>query len=90
MDSGEGVAAVQITPSLTSRWDCFGYSFPRREVVYFSQTLIVYIVILVCLTNLSLGHSESNLWIALLGSCLGYILPQPSMGDDGAFLHHAT
>ena len=96
MDSEEGStevhlnAAPSIQPSIgSSKWHCFGYTFPRREVVYFCQTLIVYIVILVCLANLSLGHSESNLWIALLSSCLGYMLPQPSM-DDGSLLHHSA
>jgi len=78
------------TSTSTSKWHCFGYTFPRREVVYLCQALLVYIVILACLANLSLGHSESNIWIALLSSCLGYMLPQPSMGEDGSFLHHPT
>ena len=71
----------------SGEWECFGYKFPRQEVVYFTQVIIVYVVIITCLVNLSVGIGESNLWIALLGSSLGYILPQPSMGN-GAFLRN--
>ena len=90
MDQGEGHAAVQID-SVSSRWNCFGYKFPRQEVVYFSQTIIIYIVIITALINLSFGIGESSIWTALLGSCLGYILPHPSIkkDKDGPLLPHA-
>ena len=88
MDSHPQVEGVPIDQvSVSSRWNCFGYKFPRREVVYFSQIIIIYIVILFCLINLTFSIGASNLWVALLGSCLGYLLPQPSM-DDGSFLHY--
>lgn len=93
MDPSKGHEVVHLepSPSVSSKWNCFGYHFPRREVVYFSQTILIYIVILACLLNLSIGNGESNLWVALLGSCLGYILPQPSMTDnDGTFLRHSS
>ena len=78
-------------PSVTSKWTCFGYKFPRQEVVFFSQILIIYIVILTCLINLSVGTGESNLWTALLGSCLGYIMPNPSMSKkNGPLLRHTA
>ena len=98
-EEGDVIPSLHVPPlsfsdssrGTSNRWHCFGYTFPRREVVYICQTLIVYIVILACLVNLTLGHSESsNLWIALLSSCLGYMLPQPSMGDNGSFLHNPT
>ena len=88
MDSDQGHETIHLeSPSVTSKWNCFGYKFPREEVVYFSQIIIIYVVILFCLINLTLSIGESNLWVALLGSCLGYLLPQPSM-EDGPLLHH--
>ena len=96
MDSSKGVETISIaeeaigkTASVSSKWDWFGYKFPRQEVVYFSQAAIIYIVILFCLGNLSFGNGDSNLWVALLGSCIGYILPHPSM-NDGSLLRHTS
>ena len=90
MDSEQRLEAVRVD-SVSTKWECFGYTFPRQEVVYFSQIIIVYIVIITCLANLSLQVGESNLWTALLGSCLGYLMPQPSMSrEHGPLLHHST
>ncbi len=88
MDSDDHAESLPIEDTVSSKWNCFGFKFPRREVVYFSQIIIIYVVILFCLINLTLGTGDSNLWVALLGSCLGYLLPQPSM-EDGSFLHYA-
>ena len=57
----------------------FGKSIPKTEIQYISQVIIIYIVIITCIINLSLGNGDSNLWTALLSSCLGYMLPNPSM-----------
>ena len=87
MDANSNAERLPIDQdSVSSKWNCFGYKFPRREVVYFSQIIMIYIVILFCLLNLTLNVGASNLWVALLGSCLGYLLPQPSI--DGSFLHY--
>ena len=88
MDSDPSAEGLPID-SVSTRWNCFGYKFPRREVVYFSQIVIIYIVILFCLVNLTFNVGASNIWVALLGSCLGYLLPQPSM-EDGSFLRNAS
>ena len=95
MDRDEDASSIRVeTPSVGSRWDCFGYKFPRQEVVYFSQTVIIYVVIFTCLINLSFGIGEdSTLWTALLGSCLGYIMPHPSISKEerkehGSLLRH--
>ena len=69
----------------TSKWEWFGYKFPRREVVYFSQIIILYMVILACLFNLSFGNGDSNLWTALLSSAIGILLPNPRIDH-----HHGS
>jgi hypothetical protein len=66
-----------------SHWWIFGQKFPKNEVVFFVQIIIVYVVILTSLVNLTLqrgdNSGEQKLWIALLSSSLGYLLPNPSI-----------
>lgn len=65
--------------SVTEVWDIFGYSIPKMEVVFFSQIVALYIVIIACLINLSIGNEGKELWISLLSASIGYILPNPSI-----------
>lgn len=65
-------------------WHVFGKRVPRSEIVYFCQMLLIYVVVGVSLFNLSRGHGTDNLWVALLGSCLGYVLPNPSIDPVAA------
>ena len=65
--------------SNTSNWRAFGYKFPRSEAVFVVQALILYIVIITSLVNLTIDNEPSTLWTALLSSCLGYMLPCPSI-----------
>lgn len=60
-------------------WRCGSHNLPAKEIVYFTQIGLVYIVVLTSIINLSLGNQPSDLWITLLSSCLGYILPQPQL-----------
>ncbi len=60
-------------------WDMFGQRIPKTEVQYLTQVIIIYIVIITCIINLSISNGDSNLWTALLSSCLGYMLPNPSL-----------
>ena len=65
----------QESSILSRGWQICGNSFPRSEIVFFCQVLIIYVVIALCLVNLSLVRGDSNLWSALLSGCLGYLLP---------------
>ena len=69
---------IDITPESKS-WNFLGYSTPKSQIIFFGQIIIIYIVIGVSLINLSIGNGDSNLWSALLCSCLGYLLPSPSI-----------
>lgn len=62
-----------------SNWCLLGRSVPRSEIVFFCQVIIIYTVIITCIYNLSTGNEPTNLWITLLGSSLGYLLPSPSI-----------
>ena len=63
----------------SSEWNIFGRAVPKSEAVFFSQIIIIYIVVITCIVNLSCANGNSNLWTALLSSSLGYILPNPSL-----------
>lgn len=59
---------------------------PTKEqiVVYGVQVILLYLLIIVCLVNLSIPtlHFEDkfeNLWIGLLSSSIGYLLPNPNL-----------
>ena len=51
----------------------------KTDFQYIAQIIIIYLVIITCITNLSMTNGDSNLWTALLSSCLGYMLPNPSI-----------
>ena len=84
-DSADGVfdadSTTQSRTSETNRdWGILGKQFPRSEVRFFTQVLMLYVVIITCLVNLSWGKSDLNpLWITLLSSSIGYLLPSPSI-----------
>jgi len=62
-----------------SSWVAFGKKIPRSEIVFLCQVIILYTVIVVSIYNLTVGNANSNLWTALLSSCLGYLLPNPKI-----------
>lgn len=62
-----------------SAWKIFGKRLPKAELVFFSQVIIIYVVVCLCLYNLTTGHGDSNLWSALLSGSLGYLLPNPTI-----------
>jgi hypothetical protein len=65
---------------------------PKEEVVYFSQVIVVLIVVIACIVNLSFGDAKNDtLWSSMLSGCVGYLLPAPKIGKkDVAFLSDAT
>ena len=80
---GEDATDLELLSCESTRsWNVFGRSIPRSEITFFSQVIIIYIVIVTCIVNLSVGNGDSNLWTALLSSCLGYLLPSPTIRKD--------
>lgn len=53
--------------------------YPKQEVVFFAQILVIYTTILASIANLSRGADNTSLWVALLSSSIGYMLPNPSV-----------
>ncbi len=61
------------------QWVCCGEKLPRDEIVYFCQIIAIYILIIACLVNLTLGIKPVEIYISLLSACIGYILPSPQI-----------
>lgn len=69
--------------SVVTNWNLFGNRVPKREIVFFCQVILIYIVVITCIINLTIGSdNKSQLWTALLSACLGYLLPNPSLNDE--------
>ena len=60
-------------------WQVCGQKFPRSELVFFSQAIIIYVVVILSLFNLTTGRGDPTLWSSLLSGSLGYLLPSPSI-----------
>ena len=63
----------------STKWTVFGYKFPSSEIVFFSQMIIILIVVLASVYNLSTHDKNVSLWTTLLSGSLGYVLPNPSI-----------
>ena len=50
-----------------------------NELIYFTQILVIFIVVITSLYNLCVQSGDDSLWTALLTSCIGYILPNPKL-----------
>lgn len=80
--SNDKKAGIGENDSIRSNWELFGRVVPKNEVIFICQVVILYIVIVTCIINLSLKNGDSNLWVALLSSSLGIMLPQPTLSQN--------
>ena len=60
-------------------WEFFGHRTARSQVVFIVQVIIVFTIISVSICNLSFAKTceETTIWIAILSSTVGYMLPAP-------------
>ena len=69
--------------SSKSSWKfCNQTTLPSSEVVFFVQMFVILMLISLCivkLTVLKLNCEETSVWISLLSSLVGYILPNPRL-----------
>ena len=70
---------VERQESRSGKWDVCVRDVPRSEIVFFSEVIIIYIVVCLCLFNLTTNRGDSNLWSALLSGCLSYLPPNPTI-----------
>ena len=60
-------------------WCCSGSRVPKAEIVYLCQVLLILSIVLASIYNLTNHKGDQQLWVALLSSCMGYLLPNPSI-----------
>ena len=61
---------------------CNSVRLPRSEVVFFSQLAIIVVLIALSAVKLLLCQlecEEMSIWVAILSSTVGYILPNPKL-----------
>ena len=58
-------------------WCCSGSQVPKGEIVYLCQVLLILSIILA--NNLTNQQGDQQLWVALLSSCMGNLLPNSSI-----------
>ena len=47
--------------------------------LFFAQIIVVYMIIVTSLVQISLRSPDKELWLILLSSSIGYILPSPGL-----------
>ena len=66
-----------------SAWKfCTNINLPRSEVVFFVQMFVIFSLMTLCIVKLALSSStceETSVWICILSSLVGYILPKPRL-----------
>ena len=70
----EKVDSISNSPSSDDEryWRVWGNrKIPKSELVYISQIVILYIIIICSLVNLTLNRGERALWVSLLTLCVG-------------------
>ena len=66
-------------------------SFSRVELISICQVTAIFVVIIACVVNLSIGSDKSVLWSSLLSGSLGYLLPAPKIKKKhDSLLHDST
>lgn len=85
IDSNQTTQAPAVAPAAPtaankSEWSLFGKRIGKQEgLVYLFQITVLFIVIVGSIVNLSLRTEGKELWISLLSSSIGILVPQPSI-----------
>ena len=61
---------------------CNSSTLPRSEVLFFTQALLIFIIVVSCLLKLIFAHppcEEAPMWFSLLFGTVGYLLPNPKL-----------
>ena len=82
-DTGISNLVFDVNNKERPPWRCCSNStVPRSEVIFFVQVSIIVFMIVLCFSMLFLlseSCEEKSIWIALLSSLVGYILPNPKL-----------
>lgn len=67
------------TNSEKRSWIFFGHTIPRTEMIFILQAILVFFLTITSVVCLILSKScdETTVWVAILSSSVGYMLPAP-------------
>lgn len=71
------ISLVDLYYNMENRLSVFGKKLPRAEITYFSQIVLIFFIVLTSVINLTLHTSHQELWLTLLSSAVGVLLPAP-------------
>ena len=84
MDPELGKVGIELhdnpssAPSSASRHDrTINMKLKLSMVVFFVQVFMLVVLITTSIVNISIGREPKELWVALLSTCLGILLPSP-------------
>ena len=62
-------------------WKCFGQTCNRSLAVFLSHFFVILLILACCIVRSTLNETfeETTVWIAILSSTVGYILPPPKL-----------
>ena len=63
----------------TKNYNCCGNRVPKNQFTYISQIIVIYSIIATSTVRLSIRSQDRELWLILLSSSLGYILPSQGL-----------
>ena len=65
---------------------------PQKQVIYYCKVVAIYLIVIACLVNLSLGTNNDTVWASMLIASIGYLLPSPKFRKNkhDAFLLDAA
>ena len=82
-DAGISNLVFDVNNKERPPWRCSSNStVPRSEEFFFVQVSIIVLLIILCFSMLFLlseSCEEKSIWIALLSSLIGYLLPNPKL-----------
>ena len=65
--------SLQLSQASTTSQKCSEPS--QRQIIYYCQVVAIYIIVIVCIMNLSLGGDKDTVWVSMISASLGYLLP---------------
>ena len=58
----------------------------KNQFTFFAQIIVVYMIIITSLVQISLRSPDKELWLILLSSSIGYILPSPGLNLENKLI----
>ena len=72
-------STLLIDTGRDSEWTFCGTQVSHTALFFLCQVIILYISIIPCFVNLSIGNGPNKLWIGILSLSIGTILPSPKV-----------